>query len=313
MLKGALRLSHAADIPAVESYKKYFQGKVVGASLDNAVITNSEFKLCVFADCGMKGVTFEDCRFLDCVFSGCYLKDSTFKDCTVRGCQFEICTTTGISLSGTTIEHVEFFRCVFPFKELEENLGNMHGSNDKMLLNCAAEAHRIGRWREAEKFLTRHLKEKRRYWRAQVFSRNRYYSKYSGSDRSRAFLRLCVSLFLKYTVGDHVSITRMSVLGLILLFAVGPLAAWALDGYVQPPIQGVEQGWLSAVVLLVQHYWSYLVESVNLMLGSSLTASYQPKTNYRDAFEIVSRISGILFLAIMANLLTRSLGSGPKW
>lgn len=315
MLKSALRLSHAHHVPKkqIENNHNYEGQKLVGAIIDKQSIEGSNFTHFVFADCGMRGIAFKSCRFIDCIFAGCYLKDAEFADCTFRGCHFEICTTTGIKISNTTIEHVDFFRCVLPFHEFVKNLGNKHASNDKMMLNCAAEAHRTGRWREAEQFLGQHLVEKRQFWKEMVFSKERFYQKYTKFQKLRALVRLIFSLIMKMIFGDRTSIIRFMGIGVFLIAVLGPLAAFSLDANSAIASIVPEYAWLSKIAFFLKHYASYFIASVNLLVGSNLKPSYAVTVSAPESYEIISRVLGVVYLAILGNLATKSIGNGPRW
>ncbi|MGC4409444.1 hypothetical protein D4A92_20575 [Rhizobium rosettiformans] len=254
----------------------------------------------------MKNAKFYHCRFVDCIFSGCYMKDSEFVHCEFVGCHFEICTTTGIVLKDSTIEHAEFLRCVIPYDQLSAAMTDKHSANDVMLLNCAAEAHRIARWREAPQFLIGHNIEKRKFWRKMIIAEDPYYKKYSFLSRARAFFRLIVSSAGSVVFGDVTSIFRLFVVGFFLIFIICPSVIVFLDE--NSSVNGE-----SGLYVYIKYYFSYLYTSINLAIGTALKAEYDPAIEYREMVELGFRVFVVLYLAILANFLTKLMGRGPKW
>jgi Pentapeptide repeats (9 copies) len=312
MLKAALRLAHTAELSKIESEKKYTKKKFVGHVIDNQRVYRSDFTNFVFADCGMRGVVFEGCTFTNCIFSGCYMKLLTFTGCTLTGCHFEICTTTGLVIEATSLSYIEFFRCVFPSRAMQMNLSKFHGANSQMLLNCAAEAHRIGRWGEAEQFLAMHSVELRRLWWKTISSDEAYFKDMSWKRKFRAASRLAGSWLTRYIFGDRISIIRVTGIGIVIFFMLFPFLAMFSDTMATAPLQE-SYGRVKGVFFAFAHYWSYLVETLNLMVGSSLKSEYKPTIESKNMFEIISRVVGIVYLAVAANFVTKWIGFGPRW
>lgn len=312
MMKSILRSSNVrrVDHNKIESEHKYTSNKLEGANLDNIVFSKSEFKHFLFSDCGMKKTIFEECVFKDCIFAGCYMNGAIFKDCKIIGCHFEICTTKNMKLTDTQIEHVDFFRCTFPYEELVKNLGKNYSSNDKMLLNCAAEAHRIGRWREAERFVERHMVEKRRQWARIIKNDNKLIHPPKILYRLQCAGRYALSLILKYTFGDRVSILRLILIFAFLVFLIGPTiilifdeAKWKSLEYQHEFIQFIAAGFL--------FYKSYFLTFVNLIIGTNYNTPYAPEISHKETIEILSRIFGVVYLSICGNIITKSIGNSP--
>lgn len=310
MLKGALRVLHTTDGEIASGENIYQDRKFVGQKLDKHSIKDVTFRNCVFADCGMKEITFADCTFDNCVFSGCYLRGAKFANSTIRGSHFEIFSMVGLKVEDTELEFVEFFRCVMPYQEFVKGLRRKHDMNDRMLLNCAAEAHRVGRWRDAERYVARHLQEKRRHWKNLLFSKDGYYRGKPFSMKIRAALRLVASYVIKAILGDNGSILRFLGLGLGLVLVFLPLCVFWLDQSTIFETLDVPD----KVGFLLKNYSAYCYSAVNYLLGTTWDIGpHNPLLKSKEQVEVVSKIVGILYLAVFANLITKSIGVGPKW
>jgi hypothetical protein len=312
MLKAALRIKNTEKIRnnAIQNGSHYTSKHISGQKLDTIEINGVIFENFLFADCGMKGTIFTNCTFKNTIFAGCYMPGVSFRNCTLIGCQFEVCVTSGIKLEATKIEYIDFFRCALPFEELKKNLGTKHGSNDRMMLNCAVESHRIGNWKDAAKFLSQHHKEKRAYWKDTVFSSEEHFKKIPIKIKARNLSRLIISKIFYFIFGDSTSISRMIIIGMLTFFIIFPLIIFWKDAGVKDEF-GLPL--IGSAVFLAKNYISYILEFFNIMLGTNLPIEYTPVIKNEKWLEITSRMFGVVYLSVFSNIATKSLGKGPTW
>ena len=302
MSKSILRSAHAKrlSIADLKDNAVFKNQMLIGEIIDQVTVVKVKFDGFLFADCGMRETVFDDCTFYNCVFAGSYMKKAKFKDCTLRGCAFEDCTTSQIKIENTTIEHIDFYRCTLPIREFKRNLNQNYASNDKMMLNCAVEAQKIGRWGEAEAFRAIHLQQRRKLWWGQVMLSHPAYKKYSLLYRLGSLVKFIFSSIRMILVGDQNSITRFGILGLILGLGIGPSVTFI---YSNNPV--AFESYFDSWKHFFQHYDQFFKLFVNETLGTSFSTAESVK--YQSILETVFRIIGILYLAVLGNLVTQSV------